>query len=257
MYFALTPSVAEREAAQALLAGDTSKGGKAHGRAIVSADERSALRRWGWFVAVWGKKPAGGLMPDDDEDEDNDVERWWGLWQPDEIRKLADWIAIRNGIAGERHPTDGDSGDLLVASTPDGRALPTARSSSSLKTSSRDSRSGATSSNLTPLTDEDDSVPNSSLSSISEDDSDRELDNGKVERRVDGGGGPLPTQNELKTLVRALMEYADVLDWRVSRMQEEPGRDEKDSGIVKDKTKTVEGKIRTVSPGNFYGPAAR
>jgi hypothetical protein len=55
--------MAEREAAAALLAGDTSKGGKAHGRAIVSTDERGTMRRWGWFIAVWGQKPATVSSP--------------------------------------------------------------------------------------------------------------------------------------------------------------------------------------------------
>jgi hypothetical protein len=258
IYVALTPSVAEREAALALLAGDTSKGGKAHGRAIVSADERSAMRRWGWFVAVWGKKPADGLTPAG-EDEDLEVERWWGLWQPAEIRKLAYWIAVRNGFTGDGHPTNGDGEDVPDPSVPDGRPRPTAGSSSSLKASSRGSRSGATSSNLTPISDtEDDSASNSSLSSVSEDDPDREPDNGKVQRRVDVGGRPLPTQNELETLVLALMEYAEVLDWRVWRMKEEPGQDGKEKEVVenKTKTKTIGSRIRTVSPENFYGPAA-
>ena len=247
--------MAEREAAQALLAGDTSKGSKAHGRGIVSADERGAMRRWGWFIAVWGNKPADGLIPVG-EDEDDDVERWWGLWQPDEIRRLADWIAIRNGISGEGHPTNGDGVDPPAVPIPDGWSRATARSSSSLKTSSRNSPSGAASSKLTPLSDgsdtEDNFASNSSLSSIPDDDSGSESDNCKVQMGVVEGGRPTPTQNELKTLVRALMEYAEVLDWRVWRMQEEPGQDGKENGTIKEKTKT----IRAISPENFYGPRA-
>ena len=263
IYFALTPSVAEREAAAALLAGNMSKGGKAQGRAVVSADERSTLRRWGWFISVWGKKPVDGIVPageDDDEDDEDveDVKRWWGIWQPDEIRRLADWIAIKNGIAeGKRLTTDatkGDGHDKRAPAVPDGRGL----SAASTKTGNHgSSRSGASSSKLTPLSATSDTEGetgfDSSLSSVSGDESD-EKPNGD-----DGDSRPLPSQNELKTLVKALIEYADVLDWRVWRMEVEPGRDSRENGAVKDKDKTKTGgdRIRAVSPANFYGSAAR
>ena len=275
IYFALTPSVAEREAAAALLAGDMTKGGKAQGRTVVSADERSALRRWGWFISVWGKKPVDGIVPageDDDEDDDDgdvedveDVERWWGIWQPDEIRRLADWIAIKNNIVeGKRFATDatkGDGHDKRAAAVPHGRGP----SAASTKSGSYDSsRSGASSSKLTPLSVTSDTGDepgfDSSLTSVSEDESDEELigddGDGHMQRR---DTQRLPSPNELKTLVKALIEYADVLDWRVWRMEDEPERDSKENGAVKDKDKTKAGggRIRAVSPANFYGSAAR
>jgi hypothetical protein len=244
--------VAEREAAAALLAGDSTKGGKAQGRAIVSTDERSTLRRWGWFIAVWGEKPVDGLIPepeDEDEDEEDidDAERWWGIWQPDEIRRLADWIAIKNDITEGKHPaTKGNSHEQQTVAVSDGRGY-TATStgtSGSLKTGDRESRSGAWSGNLTPLSHasdtEDEPAFDSSLSSISGDESDGEPieDNGKVRMQVDNDASPRPSQNELMTLVKALMEYAEVLDWRVWRMQqEEPRQDGKGSVTTKDKDK--------------------
>ena len=268
IYFALTPSVTEREVAAALLAGDMTKGGKAQGRAVVSTDERSALRRWGWFIAVWGKKPIDGFVPvvdDDDDDDVEDVERWWGIWQPDEIRRLADWIAIKNGIAeGKRLTTDatkGDSHDKRVAAIPIGRGPSVA----STKTGShKSSRSGAPSSNLTPLSvtsdTEDEPGFDSPLSSVSGDGSDEEpnRDDGDVQMHR-GNVRPLPSPNELKTLVKALTEYADVLDWRVWRMEGEPRRDSKENGAAKDKDKNKAGAghIRAVSPANFYGSAER
>ena len=276
IYFALTPSVAEREAAAALLAGDVIKGGKAQGRAVISADERSALRRWGWFVSVWGKKPVDGLVPvrehdeddDDDEDEDDDVERWWGIWQPDEIRRLADWIAIKNGLAeGKRLTTDTKEGhDKRAAAALDGRPPAASTNTSKLpKTGSHESRSGASSSNLTPLsvTSDTEDEPGfvSSLSSVSGEESDGESngDDDEVQMHEGNDPRPLPSPNELKTLVKALMEYAEVLDWRVWRMQEEPGRDGKEDRAAKDKdkSKAVGGRIRAISPANFYGRAAR
>jgi hypothetical protein len=270
IYFALTPSVAEREAAAALLAGDMTKGGKAQGRAVVSADERGALRRWGWFISVWGKKPVDGFVPEGDDEDDDDVERWWGIWQPDEIRRLADWIAIKNGLEeGKRLTTDakGDGPDKRVAAVPDGRGplVASTNISGSAKTGSLESRSGASSSNLTPLSvasdTEDEPGFDSSLSSVSGEESDGEPNGDDTEVQMHGGDEtrPLPSPNELKTLVKALIEYAEVLDWRVWRMQEEPGHDSKEDGAVKDKdkTKTVGGRIRAVSPANFYGVVAR
>jgi len=262
--------VAEREAATALLAGDMTKGGKAQGRAVVNADERGALRRWGWFISVWGKKPVDGFLPAGEDDDDDDVQRWWGIWQPDEIRRLADWIAIKNGLAeGKRLTTDtkGDGHDKPVAAVPDGRG-PLAAStniSSSAKAGSHGSRSGASSSNLTPLSvasdTEDEPGFDSSLSSISGEESDGEPNGDDNEVQMHGGGDarPLPSPNELRTLVKTLIEYAEVLDWRVWRMQEESGRNSEEDGAVKDKdkTKAVRGRIRAVSPANFYGAAAR
>jgi hypothetical protein len=262
--------MAEREAAAALLAGDMTKGGKAHGRAVVSADERSTLRRWGWFISVWGKKPVDGIVPageDDDEDDDEveDFERWWGIWQPGEIRRLADWIAMENGIVeGKRlttDPTKGDGHDKRAATVPDGRGP----SAASTKTGSHgSSRSGVLSSKLTPLSvtsdTEDEPGFDSSLSSVSGDGSDEEPNGDDDDVQMHGGDTqPLPLPNELKTLAKALKEYADVLDWRVWRMEDEPGRDSKENGAVKDKDKTKAGgrRIRAVSPANFYGSATR
>ena len=268
VYFALTPSVAEREAASALLAGDIIKGGKAQGRAVIGADERGALRRWGWFISVWGKKPVDGVVAadgdDDDGDSDDDVERWWGIWQPDEIRRLADWIAVKNNLAdGERLTADtkGNGHDRQAAAVPDGRGpAASTNTSGSLKLGGHESRTGASSSNLTPLSmssdTEDDPESDSSLSSVSGEELDGEP-NGDA--RMHGGEDvrPLPTPNELKTLVKALIEYAEVLDWRVWRMQEDPGRNSKEDVVKdKDKTKAVGSRIRAISPANFYGAAA-
>ena len=202
--------MAEREAALSLLAGDASKGGKAHRRAIISSYERSAMRRWGWFIAIWGRKPADGILPpsnddtddDDEDDEDMDNERWWGLWQSDEIRKLADWIAIKNELTALDTPAESGSG-----------------------------RSGAQSSNyLTPLSDATDSE----------------------DEAVGQDGRVVPTQNGLKTLVGNLREYAEVLDWRAWRMEEEPGVDDKENGAAK-RTSKAATQVKAVSPANFYG----
>jgi len=108
---------------------------------------------------------------------------------------------------------------------------------------------------------EDDPGFDSSLSSVSGEETDREPNRDDSDVQMHGGDDArlLPSPNELKTLVKALIEYAEVLDWRVWRMQEESGRDGKENGAVKDKDKTKAGggRIRAVSPANFYGSAAR
>ena len=233
--------MAERDAAAAHLAGDTSKDDKAHGRAIVSADERSTMRRWGWFVAVWGKKPADGLVPasedddDDDDEESDDVERWWGLWQADEIRKLADWIGIKNGFAEDEPGATG----------PEGRRRPS--------TEAEGNGSGQQSSHLTPLSDA--SGTDDEALSVSGDGPDAEASCvGNAQMRLDENGQIIPTPNELKELVRALREYAEVLGWRAWRMEEEPGPEGKENGTAKEKTKVVAAQVKTISATNFYGP---
>ncbi|KAF8160676.1 hypothetical protein B0H34DRAFT_653698 [Crassisporium funariophilum] len=116
VYYALSPGVSEREAAFEFLEGaatDKLSKLKKKGRAL-STDDRSDLKEWSWFVAVWGKKPLqpgapqvtkmdidGDTEVSGDENMDADVEKWWGFWEPDEIIKLADWIAIKWGLEDE------------------------------------------------------------------------------------------------------------------------------------------------------------
>jgi len=149
---------------------------------------------------------------DDDDDTEDDMEeeeeRWWGLWRADEIRKLADWIAIKSGCGEEQPAEDWRRRTLENGGT----------------------RSGVQSSHLTPLSDA----------------SDTEDEGGEY-------GRVIPTQNELEALVRSLREYAEVLDWRVWRMEEEHViLDDKENGAAK-KSKAVAAQIRPVAPANFYG----
>ena len=60
---------------------------------------------------------------------------------------------------------------------------------------------------------EDKPAFDSSLSSVSGDELDRELDedNGKVRKQVDDDTCPRPSQNELKTLVKALVRHSNDL----------------------------------------------
>jgi hypothetical protein len=39
-----------------------------------------------------------GDNDDNNEEDYKDVERWWGIWQPDKIQRLVDWITIKNSM---------------------------------------------------------------------------------------------------------------------------------------------------------------
>jgi hypothetical protein len=110
IYWALSPGIVERENALKILISEKDvQDGKRSGkgkRKGMAAEGRQEMKEWSWFVAVWGKRPA--RAPDaadakqdkddacsensDDEDADEDEERWWGFWEPEEIRRLAWWV---------------------------------------------------------------------------------------------------------------------------------------------------------------------
>jgi hypothetical protein len=115
MYYALSPNVSDSDSAMefiASLAAETEDPNRAsknkRKRRPKREEERSSLKEWSWFVAVWGKKPPPELGtlpfkpippadPDDDDDSDDDetVDKWWAIWQPAEIRKLVTWITLK------------------------------------------------------------------------------------------------------------------------------------------------------------------
>ncbi|KAJ6475319.1 hypothetical protein C8R47DRAFT_1143038 [Mycena vitilis] len=115
VYYALSPSVSDCDSALEFIASmatetdDTNRNSKAkRKRRPKREDERSSLKDWSWFIAVWGRKPPPELgtlpfkpLPDvdgDDGDESDDDEvsdKWWAIWQPAEIRKLVTWITLK------------------------------------------------------------------------------------------------------------------------------------------------------------------
>ncbi|KAF9010643.1 hypothetical protein BDQ17DRAFT_1322452 [Cyathus striatus] len=135
VYYALTPGVGEREAALEFLVNslmDPKQKAKTKKKdRVLSPEERSEMREWSWFLAVWGCKPEEARInghvngsgrshtnvdhedSEDDEDgedqeeEDEDAEQWWGFWEPGEIHKVAEWIRIKGGLedAGEENTT--------------------------------------------------------------------------------------------------------------------------------------------------------
>ncbi|KIM45387.1 hypothetical protein M413DRAFT_442058 [Hebeloma cylindrosporum] len=125
VYYALSPGVAERQAAFEyieLASSEKPSKPKRKGR-LLSPDDRLEMREWSWFVAVWGKKtpslPAAGTVQkmevdgttDESENESDDeaVEKWWGFWEPGEISKVAEWISIKAGLDDDEESTTSDS----------------------------------------------------------------------------------------------------------------------------------------------------
>ncbi|KAG5647052.1 hypothetical protein DXG03_001422 [Asterophora parasitica] len=120
VYWALSPGTKERNAALDFIAQATfgfkdTRTARQRGRApaaVGNAVDRSGTSEWSYFVAVWGKKiPAAASKTSlgkgkgkadtaqgDVVEEDEDVEQWWGFYEPADIRKIADWIRIDAGI---------------------------------------------------------------------------------------------------------------------------------------------------------------
>ena len=118
MFWTLSPGIAERNAALDFITAATSESGetgkrdtKSRGatrRPLDSGEERNSMKQWSWFVAIWGKKPfqAKKFPQTHTDDEDNgpeveDAKRWWAVCEPEEIRKVAQWVAMTSGLPGE------------------------------------------------------------------------------------------------------------------------------------------------------------
>lgn len=129
VYWALTPGMNEREDALDLLQsysqGRSHKSRSRRKPLVPSEEDRSAFRKWSWFVAVWGKKPPAAertLVEDEDDSEveegdDDDDEQWWGFWEPEEIMKLASWVHFKAGLEDASAKMSND--DALSGSRPE------------------------------------------------------------------------------------------------------------------------------------------
>lgn len=152
---------------------------------VPSTNERESLRKWSWFLAVWGEAPpskegklvgpapADGTKPAEDSlsvDEEDDDSRWWGFANPAEIRTLAKWLAEKEGLNDKdvlAEPVSGGSSSRITLG-----ANTNSNSKSSASSSARES-----------------------------------ADSSETRRR--------PSKAALKHLVKDLGDYADVLAWRI------------------------------------------
>ncbi|KAG7446349.1 uncharacterized protein BT62DRAFT_931799 [Guyanagaster necrorhizus] len=102
IYWALSPGVNDRQYAMQLvsaMAAGTKKPKKRRGCTRAGKDG-SSLLDWSSFIAVWGQKPKTGMLltHEDDSAEDTEMDQWWGFSDPEDIRKLADWLSIVSGL---------------------------------------------------------------------------------------------------------------------------------------------------------------
>ncbi|KAL4252799.1 hypothetical protein ABKN59_005402 [Abortiporus biennis] len=210
VYYALSPGIPERDSAEYLLKGKDIKPKFGRKRGGISEDDRREMERWSWFIGIYGTKPVGAEVAkrdEEDEDDDDDDElsdldeetenRWWGFWDPKEIDTLSKWISYKFRL--EDNPwTVNSNGGMKVNGA--GSTKATVKSLAKGKAVSRTGGSLF------------DSREDSPLSDISDDESEEE-----PLMRMDSNGHPIPTRQEMKTLVKALNDYADMLRWRVQR----------------------------------------
>ena len=117
VFWALSPGIAERNAALDFITAVTSESGETENRRKLrrpmrrqstGSEEYSSMKQWSWFVAIWGKKPVHAKnspqtlkLDTDDKDydsEEDEVEKWWAVCGPEEIRKVAEWVTITSGV---------------------------------------------------------------------------------------------------------------------------------------------------------------
>ena len=217
VYYAITPGVTEREAAVELLEGGKGevKFGK---RRVAELDERKRLKHWSWFVAVWGRKPLGAevakLDGDDEEDKegvDEDTECWWAFWQPEEVAKLAEWLAMKHGINLEsKRPVKGSEDSTVLEVEGADAVLPKLDADKKSRGRASDASSAPSARTFASMSrDDSDSDP------LSEpEDSDAQDDDGDVQMRLDKRREPVPTRGDLRNLARGLKDYAELLELR-------------------------------------------
>ena len=207
-------------------------------------------------VAVEGqKKPDGGAHL-----ADEDTAQWWGFWEPEEVAKLAEWLAMRHGInletklvpKGSEDTTilaaeKGQEGDVNKPRKPRGRPSNASSAASSVHASFNNADD-----------DEDDSDDERER-----DGGDEDVDaEGDVLMRVDAHGEPVPTKRDLRKLARGLKEYSEMLAWRIKRASKDgqakdtenkadPEEKEKDKDKGKGKA-VASPPAEGIAPATFY-----
>ena len=129
-YHALSPGVLEREVGfEYLEVVSADKPRKLKKGRTLAAEDRSKMKEWSWFVSVWGKKPhcegrsndaqpvKNDTISSDEEDGEEEVEKWWGFWEPEEIVKVADWIYIKSKLEDQESEAGGPENDGALSQT--------------------------------------------------------------------------------------------------------------------------------------------
>ncbi|KAI0821692.1 hypothetical protein BC628DRAFT_1523476 [Trametes gibbosa] len=254
VYYALTPGMIEREDTVNLLEDDKRDIRLGKRRGVADESQRQRMRHWSWFIAVWGRKPEGAevsklshddndLEEEEEADEDEDAQGWWGFWQPEEVAKLSEWLAMKHGIDLEAKRGSKEPEDTA--------AVPVTQINKRHSGSSTGGSSHAGPSRCGPRT----------FASLNKDTEDEDELHGPISISSDSDDGEAqtfeiapPKKHEIRRLAKGLKEYADLLEWRVTRMSKET----KDGGEKEEKVGTSnkgKGVYRTdeISTQTFYG----
>lgn len=123
-YWALTPGIKETEATLSCLTSFSRESKAASSkvkrlRFVPSEEDRRTMKKWSWFLAVWGPAPPASertrLEDSEDEDSKDDAEeRWWGFWDPKEITKLANWIRSKSCLGDVEPIISSAFGDMQM-----------------------------------------------------------------------------------------------------------------------------------------------
>ncbi|KAI0645928.1 hypothetical protein C8Q79DRAFT_1001402 [Trametes meyenii] len=250
VYLALTPGITEREAAVNLLEGGKGDVKLGKRRGIADEAQRRRMRQWSWHLAVWGRKPEGADIKLAHEDGDGDggieednPEGWWGFWQPEEVAKLSEWLAIKYDADLEVERASKESA-VSVAGGSKANGPPTASAS----------RRGHPSDTNTNLALSSRSGVRT-FASINRDTTDEEVDVLDSDDEEHTQERPRPRGQDLRALVKGLKEFADLLEWRVKRASKEvKGDDDKseDSKDAKGKEKSVQQQQDAIPVQTFY-----
>ena len=134
-FYALTPGHSEREAAYEfteVLSGElgVTQKLKKKGRTLKLSEREDQLD-WSWMILVWGKKPPSAFTPlEEDEDgdtkmeeEEEEEEGWWCFSEPEDIKKLAEWLALANDLEDEKKDSKSASTNGAAATVLDSEQL--------------------------------------------------------------------------------------------------------------------------------------
>jgi hypothetical protein len=255
IHWALTPGRGERDTSREYLTSNIevgerddsakTKSNKAKSRSPwtpPSLSERASHRRWSWFIAVWGVRPAleertdppkdedcsednseveSDLDSESDEDEDKSKKteterpRWYAFSDPVEIFKLAEWVERKAGLDSRSSPSG--KSKLRPVSALSSRSASTSAaglsfdsSSNKLRKASKSATSFLADEEIVSSSEADESE--SSNEDQSEDDGDKRDDHMGVDSPIDFYDTPRTPQ--LQSLVRELRAYAVLLKKR-------------------------------------------
>ena len=243
-YFAFSPSLTEREAAEEIIS--YTEGGRGRRGTVLASgsvrtmdeSKREELWNWDWFVAVRGRRPADATVAPDlyqdeydgdtTDDEDGKSERWWAFWRPEDIRNLSGWIAYRHGLEheGDDHDFKGEKIVPHVARHKTSNGLLVPPTGTSTTSSTADALSESSNLNHDAMKIEETDNENTDTDGIPGEgspltDFDESEDESGIKKLMDFPQNGKPSRKAVEELISALSGYAQLLEWRVQRGERE------------------------------------